>query len=81
MRFTVVDKKEFEKKCEQKKLKYVFMEFINMNVKVAKVNFSEFDYKNMNSAYNNLHKGAIRHRVPVRVTRMGDSIYFVRKDI
>ena len=81
MRFTVVDEKDFEKKCEKKNLKHVFMEFINMNVKVAKVNFSKFDYKNIDSAYNNLHKGAKKHHFPIRVTRMGDSIYFVRKDI
>lgn len=80
MRFTVVDEKEIERKCKSKRLKYVFMEFINMQVKAAKVDFTKFDYKNIDSAYNNLHKGAKRHCVPVRVTRSGDLIYFVRTD-
>lgn len=81
MRFTVVDEKVLEKRCKQKQLKYVFMEFINMNVKVAKIDFNEFDYKSIDSAYNNLHHGAKRHCVPVQVTKIGDSIYFVRTDI
>lgn len=82
MRFTVVDDIELKKgRCQSKELKYVFKEFINMNVKVARVDFTEFDYKNVHSAYNNLQKGAARHCVPIRVTKIGDSIYFVRTDI
>jgi hypothetical protein len=81
MRFTVVDEKEFIERREQKKLKYEFMRFIKMNVKVARVDITDSDYKSIHVAYNVLSKGAQRHEVPVQVTRMGDSIYFVRTDI
>jgi hypothetical protein len=81
MRFTVVDKKDFNEKREKKKLKYVFLEFINMQVKVAKVDYTEFDYKSLNSAYNTLYKAAKRSCVPVQVMRREGSIYFVRTDI
>lgn len=81
MRFTVVDEKEFKERCEKKQLKYAFMEFMNMKVKVAEVNYTEFDYKNLDSAYNTLQKAAQRLCVPVQVMRRKDSIYFVRTDI
>lgn len=81
MRFTVVDEKEFKKKCEKKNLKHVFMEFINMNVKIAELDFTEFDYNSIKSAYNNLHHAAKRHCVPVQIIRRKGSIYFVRTDI
>lgn len=80
MRFTVVDEKEIEMKCKSKRLKYVFMEFINMQVKAAKVDFTKYDYKDVDSAYNNLHKGAKRQCVPIRVIKRRDLIYFVRTD-
>ena len=81
MKFTVVDEKEFVERRAQKKLKYEFMRFIKMNVKVVKVDLTDSDYKSIDVAYNVLHKGAQRHEVPVQVTRMGDSIYFVRTGI
>jgi hypothetical protein len=81
MRFTVVDEKEFQKKCVRKKLYYVFKEFMSMNVKVAEVNFTEFDYSSLKSAYNNLHHAAKRHCVPVQVMRRKGHLYFVRTDI
>lgn len=81
MRFTVVDEKEFKEKCKYKKLKHVFEEFINMQVKVAEVNYTKFDYSSMKSAYNALQKASQRHCVPVQVMRRKGSIYFIRTDI
>lgn len=81
MRFIVVDENILKEKCKRKSLKHVFMEFMRMNVKAVQVDFTEFDYKSVDSAYNNLHKGAKKHSVPVRVIKNGDSIYFVRTDI
>lgn len=81
MRFTVVDENEFKKRCDKKKLKYVFQEFINMQVKVVEVNFTEREYISMRSAYNNLQVAAKRHCVPVQVKSVGDKLYFVRTDI
>lgn len=61
------------------KLEKLFDEFIQMNIEAAKID--DYDYKSVNSAYNVLHKAAKRWRVPVKVVKRGEEIYFVRTDM
>lgn len=56
-------------------------EFIDMGVKVAKVELEESDYHSVDHAINSLTDSIRHHRYPIKVVRRGDDIYFVRKDI
>lgn len=58
------------------------MEFINMNVKCAKVTWTENEYNSIDSCYNALHKCAKRNfPEQVQVKRCYGNIYLIRKDI
>lgn len=80
MKFTVVEELP-EKRTECKKLHNIFEEFMRMNVKAAKYEFAENEYKSVSSAHGNLYKGARRWGYPIYVVRRSDEIYFVRKDM
>lgn len=80
MKFTV-DEEPTKRRTKCKKLRNIFEEFMRMNVKAAKYEFTENEYKSVSSAGGNLYKGARRWGYPIDVVRRGGEIYFVRKDM
>ncbi len=68
-------------KRENFKLKPLFDEFIALNVKVARVDLDEEDYKSPTVAANVLRIAAKRWAVPIRVVLSEGKVYFVRKDM
>lgn len=81
MRFTEFKGEIPMRGCARHNLKAELTEFMNMNVKVAKVTITDHDYKNAKSAYENLHKAAKKYGFPIDVTKRKDDIYIIRKDI
>lgn len=65
----------------KKNLKDYLKEFINMDVKYAKVEFNENDYKTHISAHAALFNAALRHCLPVEVRIINKEVYLIRKDI
>lgn len=65
----------------KKHLKLYIDEFINMGVKVARVDIDEHDYKNVKVAYRVLYNHIKRFGHPINVVMRKGEIYFVRKDI
>lgn len=63
------------------KLKWFFEDFLNMNVKVARVDFDEDDYKSYKVARGVLATSAKRHSVPVKVVVSEKKVYLVRTDM
>lgn len=80
MKFTKVDTMP-GRRLSKKSLKPVFDEFMNMNVKIAKVEFNDREYKNASVAYNVLTHAVKRHCVPIKVHFRNNEIYFERRDI
>lgn len=69
------------KRCSKKCLMDIFNEFISMNVKLAKVEFEENEYKSVKVADSVLRVAAKRYGVPIKVRMRNDEIYFERRDI
>lgn len=57
-----------------------FTEFIKSGIKMAKVNYDAYEYSNVHSAYNCLHRGARHWDFPIKVCKRGNDIYFIRID-
>ena len=62
-------------------LKNKWDEFMAMNVKVAKVDLSEHDYKSAAVAHSVMSISIKRFGYPITVTRRGDEIYLIRRDM
>lgn len=79
MKFTVV--KEIPERTKKKKLLHILDEFMNMNVKYAKFEFNENEYKTASSANGNLRKAANNYGYPITVRMVDGVVYFERRDI
>lgn len=80
MKFVVVERLP-EKSCGKKRLEYILEEFMNMNVKFAKFEFNENEYKHANSAYGNLRRAAVKLGLPITVRIRNNEVYFERRDL
>ena len=82
MRFTEW-KGEVPKKRSNKmyKLEAGLKEFMAMNVKVAKVTWTDIEYKSSRSCYESLHKAAKKFGFPIDVTTRKGEIFLIRRDI
>ena len=81
MTFTQVKKFPRERSwSKREKLEGYFTEFMKLDIKAAKIGFEPDEYSNVHSAYNCLHKGAKKLEFPIRVSKRGDDIYFIRTD-
>lgn len=72
---------EFVERRTKKNLKVYFKEFMCSNIKTAKVEFNEWDYKNSAVASRVLWVAAKRHGFPIKVHKNGDEVYLIRTDI
>ena len=70
-----------ETSAPKKKRKDILDDFIAMNVKFARLNFADYEYKNTRSAYESLCQGVRTYGHPIKIYKHGTEIYFVRKDI
>lgn len=62
-------------------LKSKWVEFMAMNVKVAKVDLSEHEYKSATVAQSVMSVSIKRFGYPITVTRRGDELYLIRRDM
>lgn len=74
-------KEGLPERTDKKNLKIYFEEFMSSNIKVAKVEFNKGDYKSIKIAYRCIHASVKRHGFPIKVHKIGNNIYLVRKDI
>lgn len=61
--------------------KVYLQEFMNMNVKIARVEFGRNDFSDIRSAYRSLLQTITRSGDPIKVCFRDNSIYLVRRDI
>lgn len=59
----------------------LFDKFIEMGVKVAKIEFDARDYHSVTHAVSSISGSAREHKYPIKVVRRGDNVYLVRKDM
>ena len=86
MRFVVVDeipksKTGAVKRSDYHKYDLEFQKFLNMNVKVARVEFFQDEYASVRTARNVLRGAVKRYCVPIKVCIRSGEIYFVRTDM
>ena len=70
-----------EKARGHKSLLTKWDEFMAMNVKVVKVDFDEDDYKNADIARSTMAMSIKRSGHPITITKRGDEIYLIRRDM
>jgi hypothetical protein len=63
------------------KLRRFFEDFITSNIKLAKIELSEVEYKSPKVAQNVMGIAARRGKYPVKVMLRGDDIYLQRTDM
>ena len=64
-----------------KRLRDIFDEFMNMNIKLARVDSIDNEYKNSNVAYAVLYNGIKKYGYPINIYLRNALIYLERKDI
>lgn len=83
MRFIPVEEGELREatRTEYNKLAAELKEFMNMNVKTARVVFGKDDYVNINSARNSIRNAIERNGLPIKVRYLKENVYLIRTDI
>ena len=70
-----------EHKHTHKYLKKYFEGFMSSNIKIATVEFSENEYKNVTSCQASLRKSIKRFGFPIKATVRNGMVYLIRLDI
>lgn len=81
MRFTKVEKTDEICRMPKRELKSELTEFMQMNIKCAKVTYGENEYTNPQSAYASLFKAAKWHAFPIKVIKRKNNVYLIRTDM
>ena len=81
MRFTKVEKIEDACRLPKSVRKAELTEFMNMNIKCAKVTYGASEYTTPQSAYTSLFKAVKRYAFPIKVFRRKNEIYLMRTDM
>lgn len=63
------------------RLKADWQEFMDMNVKIAKVDLTQYNYKNVITARQVIGKSIQKWGYPIDVFKRKDEIYLVRRDM
>ena len=79
MKFVKVD--ELPKRRSKKNLRVFLDEFICSNIKVAKVDFKSDEYKSAKTRRHCLSLAIKRDFYPIKVTQIGDEVFFIRTDM
>lgn len=82
MRFTPVEKfpEQVPKCCKKNKSEHLY-EFMNMNVKRAKMEINDMDYAHPYSAYASTRTSVDYYDLPIDVHFINGEIYLVRTDM
>lgn len=80
MRFIEAEIEEC-RRCQNKNLEQEFEKFMSMNVKTAKVIFTEEEYSCSNAVAVVLRRGVKTHRLPIHVLVVNGNVYLVRRDM
>ena len=56
-------------------------EFMNMNIKIARVDYSANEYKSIKSAYQGFKKACTRYSAPADVRVINKELYLIRRDM
>ena len=81
MKFVAITEEELAKKCPYKKMQALVREFMSMNIKIARVDFDEHDYKNTKSACGSFSRAIKDGGFPISVKMIDKELYLIRKDI
>jgi hypothetical protein len=82
MRFTPVeDIPEQAQKCSNQNIGDKLREFVNMNVKKAKMNIDDMAYSHPYSAYTAIRSSISYFGLPINVRFINGDIYLVRTDM
>ena len=76
-----VEVKDVPKRNRQKNLQVFIDEFMSANIRCAKIEFKEHEYKNINIARSCIQTAVKRSGAPIYVVKRDDNIYFIRKDM
>lgn len=79
MTFTKV--KEVPKRNDKHDLRALLNQFVAEDIKVAKLNFNEHDYKRASYAATACAQSVKRGKLPIAVMRRGEEVYLVRTDM
>lgn len=80
MKFVKFDE-EISKTAANHNLKVFLDEFMSSNIKLAKVEFKEGEYKSVNVAVSCLRNSSYRHGFPIKFFKRKNDIYMERQDI
>lgn len=67
--------------CDNKSVRTYLREFMKMNVKYARVNFTGTDYSDISIAHRAIRNSAYRSALPIQVMRRSGQLYLIRKDL
>jgi hypothetical protein len=76
-----VEVKEVPNKRNYNPLRSKWEEFMAMNIKVAKIDFEGRNYSSVEGARATMAISVKRAGLPITVTRRGDEIYLIRRDM
>ena len=79
MKFVKVDK--VPERNRKKRLREFLDEFMSANIKVAKVELNEGDYKTPEVRARCIYHSVKMGAYPIRVTRVKDEVFLIRKDM
>lgn len=55
--------------------------FMSMNIKMAKIDYVECEYKNPMACYKSFWTAVRRYAMPIQVTMIDGEVYLIRKDM
>lgn len=83
MKFVKVDKlpESNRRYTSAYKVEARIQEFMNMNIKIARVDYNESDYKSIKTAYTGFKNACKRYVAPIDVKVVNKELYLIRRDI
>ena len=81
MKFTKVEDVPGVERRRYSNLKGDWKEFMAMNVKIAKVDLTQYNYKSVTVAAQVMQKSVNRFGHPIDVVKRKDEVYLVRRDL
>lgn len=67
--------------CNNKSVQTYLKEFMKMNVKYARVDFTNMDYSDLSIGYRTFRDSVYRSALPINVVQRSGHVYLIRKDL
>ena len=78
----LVNEKPKKNKCRRKRVLPIIEEFMKMNIKMMKIEYTKEEYKDANSCNASMWKALRRYsNYPVRVRRIAHEVFLERTDM